>query len=493
MDPQPDLVLRRAVVPGRGLTDVHLADGRIAAMARELGAPSGAEVVDLDGRTLLPGLWDAHVHIDQWAMARDRLDLAAARSAAEVVTLVAERLAATGPPTDDQPLVGSGYRAALWPDRPHRDLLDPVTGDIPVVLASGDYHSCWLNSAAARRFGHPDHRTGVLVETEWFPVMEAIRAVPQDVLDRRVADAMAAAAARGIVGLVDLEAPCPLDAWVRRAAAHPLHVRVACGVWTSSLDAAIARGLRTGDVVPDTDGLVTMGPFKVIADGSLNTRTAACHDPYPDAPDHPHGIVNVEPDELAAHMTRATRHGIACAIHAIGDRAADLVLDAFAASGATGSVEHAQLLTRDAIPRLAALGLVASVQPAHALDDRDVADHLWAGRTDRAYAFADLHAAGVPLAFGSDAPVAPLDPWLAIAAAVHRTDDDRPPWHPEQALDLDVALAASARGRTSVAVGDPADLVVTDHDPHRATAAELRAMPVAGTLLAGRWTHRDGI
>src|SRR5699024_1304058 len=125
------------------------------------------------------------------------------------------------------------------------------------------------------------------------------------------------------------------------------------------------------------------------------------------------------------------------------------------------------------VPRLARLGLTASVQPLHLLDDRDVADELWAGRTARAYRFADLLTAGVRVVFGSDAPVAPLDPWAAIAAAVRRTGDERGPWHGDQRLPVAAALAATCGREPRVRVGDPADLVLTEVDPFTAPADRL--------------------
>src|SRR5690606_28784259 len=164
----------------------------------------------------------------------------------------------------------------------------------------------------------------------------------------------------------------------------------------------------------------------------------------------------VPTDELTELLRYAHAKGIRAAVHAIGDRANTLALDAFEASGARGSIEHAQLLLDDDVERMARLELVASVQPEHLLDDRDVADHHWAGRTAGAFAFGSLARAGVRMAFGSDAPVAPLDPWSAIAAALHRTRDEREAWHPEQRISLDTALASSVRSR--VAVGEPADL-----------------------------------
>jgi predicted amidohydrolase YtcJ len=488
------VLLRTArLVPTGVVRDIVVRDGRcaIGPAGRSYSGEAVDDVVDLDGRWVLPGLWDHHVHFDQWALSRARLDVSTAGSAVEVARLVAERLWAD-PPAAGATLQGYGFRDGLWPDAPDRGLLDGVAPDVPVVLAAWDLHACWLNSAAARRYDAAAGPTGVLRETEWYPIAERLRAVPADVLDDWVADAARAAAARGVVGVVELESPWQLDTWVRRVSGGHDSLRVACGVYPSRLDDAIARGLRTGDLVAGGDDLVTMGPLKVISDGALNTRTAFCAGPYADGADA-HGILNVPPDELVPLLRQAWTHGIVPAVHAIGDRANTLALDAFEAVGARGSIEHAQLLGRADLPRFASLGVTASVQPEHAIDDQDVVERFWPEWADRAFAYGDLAAAGATLAFGSDAPVAPLDPWLAIAAAVHRSRDGLDPWHPEQAVSPEVALAASVRGDLPISDGDPADLVVVDRDPLTASAERLRAMPVAGTMLSGRWTWRQGI
>lgn len=487
---------------GSRVVDVLVRDGVVVAIGPDLalsdvdlavhGQP--VERVVLGGRTVLRGLRDAHVHLTQWALARQRLDVSGASSAAEAAALVVARLRER-PLAAGAPLVGFGFRDGLWPDAPTATLLDDAlraagVPDVPVVLVSGDLHCAWLSSAALARHGVVGHPTGVLREGDWFVISEAVSAAPAPVLDGWVDEAARSAAARGVVAVVDFELADNLTVWRRRIGAGTDVLRVAAGTWPEYLDRAVAEGLATGDVVAGTGGLLTMGPLKVISDGSLNTRTAYCHDAYPGLEGTPgaHGVLAVGPDQLRPLMAKATRHGLTCAIHAIGDHAVTLVLDAFAATGARGSVEHAQLLAPEDLARFAALGVVVSIQPEHALDDRDVADRHWADRTDRAFAYADLHAAGATLVLGSDAPVAPLDPWIAIAAAVHRTRDGREPWHPEQAIPLAVALAASTGGRAEVAVGDVADLAIVDADPFEVDAATLRAMPVSGTLLGGRWT-----
>ena len=288
------------------------------------------------------------------------------------------------------------------------------------------------------------------------------------------------------MGIVDLEMDWNLDSWRRRMAAGFDSVRVEFGIYTQHLDRALGLGLHTGQAITP---LLGVGRFKVITDGSLNTRTAYCYDDYPglEGREDSRGLLTVPPAELLARMHAASKTGLESSVHAIGDHATSLALDAFEQLGVGGRIEHAQLVADTDVPRFAAIGVTASVQPDHAMDDRDVAQKYWPGRTGRAFPLRALLDAGATLAFGSDAPVSTLDPWATMAAAVDRSRGDREPWHPEQRISAREALAASAR--SSVAVGQPADLIVTDHDPSAMTARQLRDATVRATLLAGRLTH----
>ncbi|MEJ3403135.1 amidohydrolase family protein [Rathayibacter sp. YIM 133350] len=478
------LVLAGGRLPGRDVSvDITVREGRIAAIA-PADARMNGDRVDLDGRFVTPGLWDNHVHFTQWVLRSRRLDLGSARSAVEAAGLVAERVKAGA-----AEVVAAGFRDALWPDEPLRQVLDAAAGDVPVVAVSADLHSAWLNSPALRDHGFPSDADGLLRERDAFTVVGRLESVSTEVTDGWAIEAAAAAAERGVVGVVDLEMEWNLEAWSRRMAEGFDGLRVEFGVYPQHLQRAISLGLQSGQVIEATGGLLTVGPFKVITDGSLNTRTAYCFDAYPglDGEDR-FGLLTVSPAELVPLLESATRGGLRVAVHAIGDHANTLALDAIERAGARGSIEHAQLLSLSDIARFARLGVTASVQPEHAMDDRDVADRYWPGRTDRAFPLAALHAAGVALAFGSDAPVAPLDPWVSIAAAVGRSRDGRAAWHPEQAIDAAVALEASSR--TRVAEGEPADLAILERDPLSADPEGLREMPVAATLLGGRFTHR---
>ncbi|OZM76487.1 amidohydrolase [Pseudonocardia sp. MH-G8] len=484
--------LRNARLLGGGEpVDVRIDDGRIVGISPVGAQPrTGAETVDLDGRILAPGLWDEHVHFTQWTIRRSRFDLGGTTSVEDVLDRVRAVLGRGGHPADAI-VTGYGFRDGTWPAPPTLEALDEVTGPTPVVLIAADLHCAWLNSAAAARLDAKPDESGMLREWDWFAVGPKLAAVSPPTVDA-FREAAEAAARRGVVGIVEFENTDNLLQWPERVAAGVDSLRVEASVWPQRLDDAIGRGLRTGAGL-EPRGLVSMGRLKVVVDGSLNTRTAFCWDPYPGLDRHalhPCGVSSVSPDELRELLVRADAHGIGGAIHAIGDRANTEVIDTFEQLGIPGVIEHAQLVRAEDFARFASLGLVASVQPEHAMDDRDVADHHWSGRTDRAFAYASLHGAGATLRFGSDAPVAVLDPWFAIAAATSRSRDDRAAWHPEQRVPLDVALASSMRGRTRVEVGDVADLAILDADPYTASPERLRELPVAGTLLGGRWTWR---
>ncbi|WP_062464659.1 amidohydrolase [Demequina soli] len=465
-----DLVLRAARLRGHDRpVDIAIDAGRVSALGAEVAR--GRDERDLAGRLVVPGLWDAHVHFSQWARTRGRLDVSGVGSVAEACARV-RAVAADGM------MVGFGFRWATWTEAPTAEALDAAR-PAPTVLLSGDLHTAWVNTAAALELGCAP---GLLREDAAFAVERALDRSPATRTE--LAEAVRAASSRGVVGILDLDFADNVASWATRIADGVDGLRVDAGFYPDLLDARVAAGARTGLAVDGTHGLLRHGPLKVITDGSLNTRTAHCVDPYPDGGT---GMQSVAPADLAALMGAAHGAGIACAIHAIGDAATAIALDAFAATGADGSIEHAQLVSDVDIPRFAALGVTASVQPEHALDDRDVADALWAGRTGRAFPLRALLDAGARVALGSDAPVAPLDPWIAMSAAVHRTRGGRAPWHAEQSVTFDEALAASTR--PGIAVGAPADLVAVDTDPWTAGTDALRATPVALTLVGGRVTH----
>ncbi|MFC4784577.1 amidohydrolase [Nocardioides sp. MAHUQ-72] len=474
--------------------DVLVEDGRVTAVGPGLDRPDGVPESDAEGRWAIPGLWDQHVHLGQWTLASQRLDLASARSPEDATRLVAERIAEW----PDHPVIGWGHRSGGWDRDVTVSELDAVSGDTPVVLISGDGHHAWLNTTALMHLAMPV-RDSVVREAEWFAAYARLSTLVGD--DGTSAEAyrrtLEHAASLGIVGIVDFEFSGGAREWAERWAAGADLLRIRMATYADTLEDVIAAGLRTGDPLPGCDARAVMGPLKIISDGSLNTRTAWCCEPYADAHrlEYPSGQPNLSTDELRDLLARAHASGLEVATHAIGDAAVGAALDAYASTGARGSIEHAQMARRADIARMAGLGIRASIQPAHLLDDRDLTEKIWGERSERCFAFRWMLDEGVELAMGSDAPVSPLDPWLAIAAAVHRSADERAPWHPEQALTPAEALAASVDGQPTVGPGSVGDLVLLDRDPLAGSANSaangelLRTMPVAATFVGGAVAH----
>ncbi|PLS29261.1 amidohydrolase [Bifidobacterium parmae] len=495
-------ILNARVPGGDERVDLVVRDGKITAVGPSVARPDTDETIDATGLWVIPGLVDCHTHFTQWSKTLGRLDLIDAKSAAEAMAMLRAHLdarRAAGTLDPDAFVVGMRFRHSLWADdeQPTLAAIDAVTGEQPVALSSADMHCGWVNSAAARRLGvHADAKTGLVGELEWFDAYTKFDKAPgaAEETDRLLREAEKDAAGKGVTSIRDYEMAENIDTWIARFAAGIDGLRVKAGVYPERLEAAIRAGWRTGKPLPGSRGLGEVGAMKLISDGSLNTRSAYCSTPYSGITPVTYGTLSYTPSQIARYMRLATENGFRIACHAIGDEANAIVLDAAELTHARGSIEHAQMLRREDIPRLAALGLEASVQPQHAMDDRDVIGRFWANPAGVPYAFRSLHAAGTRLRLGSDAPVAPLDPWMAISAAVFATESSaREPFQPEQRLPLRVALAAStAVGRGYLRSGDDADFVLLDADPYAMETPEsMRAMRshVAMTFLAGRRTY----
>ena len=491
-----------------GLSDITIAGERIVSVTPagerpEQPTTAATEVIDADGRWLTSGLWDEHVHFAQWAEQSTRLDLGAATHAGAALDLLAAGLAEIGAGVDvgvgaggSGSTVGSSpgaaevvamrARAASWPDAISREALDAVAGATPLVVIGVDLHSLWLNSAAMRARGMEPQGDGHIIEDDCFALLRELDNRPAHELDVLVERASRSAAARGVVGIVDLEMRWCLDEWARREAAGFDLLRVEAAVYPDQLDRALTAEHRSGDHLTES-GRLRVGPLKIITDGSLGTSTAWCCDPYADGS---FGRSLVSAPALQELMRRAHSGGLNLAIHAIGDRAGAQVLDAFEALGIGGRIEHAQLLRDEDLDRFAQLGVEASVQPTHLVDDRELTERVWPGRAPRAFPLASLDARGTRLVFGSDAPVAPLDPWEGIHAAVNRARQGDAPWTPSERVPVELALMSSMRGPLVPGRGDIADLVLLDADPLSMPASRLDDMRVSATVVGGRVTHR---
>ena len=485
------MIIANVALDGSGvLFDIELAGSVIASITRSgTRRASGDEVLDGGGGVALPGFVDSHVHLTQWAAARRRIDVGPAASAADAVALVYPYARTAG----ESVVRANGFRDAHWPEEPHKDLLENALPGARIAMTSMDLHTLWLSPALLDDLGI-EHPTGVLRDVDG---LEAVMALEEQEdpaeLDRAVLDATAALAVRGVTGVVDFEFADNRTVWDRRLTAGSPAVRIDTTVWPQWLDEALDRGERTGDVSALSE-LIRRGPLKVMLDGSLNTRTACCHDRYPGIDgDDAYGLLLETQESLFELVVRASRGGITAAVHAIGDRANGVALDAFERAGCGGRIEHAQQILPEDIARFAALGVAASVQPQHAMSDRDIAEDLWAGRRSVAYGYGSLHRSGATLLFGSDAPVSPPEPLAGVAAAVFRTDDERPPWHLDEAVPLEVALRASCGGRGSLRVGDAADIVVLAEHPVHRSVHDLAETEIRATICAGALTHAAAV
>jgi predicted amidohydrolase YtcJ len=464
----------------------------------------GPERVDLGGRCVLPGFNDAHVHFPTWAVARREVRLEGVASVEEAVARVREGLANVGP---GGWLRGRGWRDAGWALRPTKEALDEVTGEVPVALLAHDSHSLWVNSAALSWAAElevdggvveRDTRgevTGVLREEACWRFRDRHIHIADDEYLDAMREGLSVAAARGVTAVHDKDGWIgALRLWQSLDAAGALTLRVWQSLPADHVDELAGLGMRSGL----GGDLLRVGYLKAFMDGTLGSQTARMLDGS--------GVEITSREELVSIVRRAAYAGWPVAVHAIGDLANHEALDAFEETreiwqimGLRQRIEHAQLLAPDDLGRFAELGVAASVQFSHATSDRDVADRFWAGRTDGAYAYRSLWDSGAVVANGSDAPIEELDPWAGIVAGVLRTLDDRPPWHPEQALGVEEALVATCvnppwlaydeRRRGKLVPGYLADLVVLDRDPLAIQPEELPEVQVVATMLGGRWVH----
>ncbi|MGC0404867.1 putative amidohydrolase YtcJ [Streptomyces sp. SAI-126] len=436
--------------------------GQVAWVGSEGAADAFAEgvdeVVDLDGALVTPAFTDAHVHTTATGLALTGLDLSDAPSLDAALTLVREFAAAR---PNDQVLLGHGWDASRWPGNrpPTRAELDAATGGRPLYLSRIDVHSAVATTALLdmTTLGAVD---GPLTADAHHAVRsKALASLSPAQRAQAQRAALAHAASLGIGTVHECAGPeiSSEDDFtgLLRLAAEEAGPRVV-GYWAEQADEGVAKARELGALGAAGD---------LFVDGALGSHTACLHEPYTDT-DHT-GIAYLDADAVAAHVTACTEAGIQAGFHAIGDAALTAVVEGVRAAAeklglarvraARHRVEHVEMPTPETIAAFAELGLTASVQPAF--------DALWGGedgmyarrlgreRASRMNPFAALLRAGVPLAFGSDSPVTPLDPWGTVrAAAFHRT--------PEHRVSARAAFTAHTRGGWRAVGRDDAGVLV---------------------------------
>ena len=498
----------------------------LGAGAEALAGP-GTRIVDLRGRLVTPGMNDAHCHLASGGVALLEVDLRGTASLAEIERRVRASAAAaghgdwiTGRGWDQTRLPAGELGPGGWPTK---EALDRASPDRPVYLRRVDGHTGWASSRALRlaridaRTPDPqggeivrDQRgepTGILKEKAQLLVARIVPRPSPDKLRRGILAALDLAARSGVTSVqteVDLE---DLAAYRALREEGRLTVRV-YGWLPLTLDWVRAFEKR-GERAASGDAWLRTGLLKAYADGTLGSRTAWMLEPYSDDPSTL-GIRRIAPDEMDALVLAADRAGLQVAVHAIGDAANRMVLDAVERAeqkngrrDARHRIEHAQVLNGADIPRFAALGVVASLQPTHATSDLRWAEaRIGRARAEEgAYAWRKLLDAGARIAFGTDFSVEPLPPVEGLYSAVTRQSREFPGtphggWLPSQRLSLQEAIELYTEGsayaefqeadKGTLEVGKLADLVVWDRDLFAVAPEEiLQAKPVL-TVVGGR-------
>lgn len=487
-------------------------------------ANASTKLENLDGKTVVPGLTDAHIHWEWTARALQTVDLFEVPSVDEALERIAARAQTT--PKGDW-ITGRGWLQELWAGAqfPTAADLDRVTPEHPAYFQAKSGHAGWANSMALKQCGitanTPDpaggqivrdadgNPTGILLET----AMELIAANIPEPTTAQLADymleAQELALATGLTGLHDFDNPSCLKALQVLRERGELRLRVLKQVNKGWLDHTLEAGIRSGF----GDDWLRFGSLKLFADGALGPRTALMVEPYEGEPDN-YGIAVLDKEEMHALVSKASAHGLATTIHAIGDRAVHDVLDVFAMvrqeeaqRGETPDqrrhrIEHVQIIHPDDKHRLAELNIIASMQPIHATSDYPVADKYWGARSQWAYNARLQADQGVVLAFGSDSPIEPFEPLKGIHAAVTRQRPDSTPeggWYPESRLTINEALhgfttgaayAATMEDRLGqLAPGFLADLVLLDQDITTITPENILKTRVLGTMVDGEWRY----
>jgi hypothetical protein len=503
-------------------------DGRVAFAGRraEVNAPAAEPVIDLAGRTVLPGLVDAHGHLMYLARGRLALDAKGLRSEDAIATRVAERAART--PRGEW-IGGRGWDQNLWPGRrfPSKAPLDRVAPDHPVALVRIDGHATWANSAALRAAAidraTPDpaggrvvrdargEPTGLLIDTAQRLLQRAEPPPSGERFDAAVREAIADCLAVGLTGIHEMGADLHALASYRRLVERgqfPFRNYVAVAARSES------TWDRYREQGPEDigDARVRVRALKLMADGALGSRGAALHDPYCDDPDDPdnRGLVLLPPEEIERLTLEGGARGFQVCVHAIGDRANTLVLDAFERALVARPqpdhrfrVEHAQILSEGDIPRFRRLGVLPSMQPTHCTSDMPWAEErLGRERLRGAYAWRSLLATGVMIPGGSDFPVESPNPFLGIHAAVTRRalDGRDRGWQPEQCMTRQEAVRAFTTWNAyashqeadfgTLQAGKRADLVVLSEDVFTCADDRLASIAPALTMVAGEVAWR---
>lgn len=472
---------------------------------------------DGNGRTLIPGFFDAHGHVMGMGFGALTLDLSGTKTLAEALAKIAQ-YAAENP--SRQWIIGNGWNQEIWGlDRfPTAAELDTVVADRPVFLSRVDGHAAWVNGAAMKAAGvsaaskSPSGGTiakiggkpsGIFVDAAMDLFNDAIPAPKPAERDLALGKAQDILLANGVTSIADMGTT--MQDWQSfRRAGDKGQLKIRIVSYASGIDDMIAIAGPAPSPWLYDDHLKLAG-VKLYIDGALGSRGALLKEPYADKPGES-GLAMLSSAQLKNKMSRAAMDGFQTAVHAIGDQANDDILSAIEELEATYKgdrrwrVEHAQIVDPVDIGRFAATGTIASMQPVHQTSDRQMAEaRLGPARLQGAYAWKSLIDSGTKLAFGTDVPVESSNPFVGLAAAMTREDAEGQPfggWIPAERLSREQAWQAYTNGAAyaafaedrlgSLEPGKRADFLIVDQDILLAAPAQIRKMQVLQTWIAGK-------
>lgn len=482
---------------------------------------------DAQNRIVIPGLTDAHIHLQQYALGLEKIDCET--TTRHECLLRVKQLALNSTP--GKWILGHGWNHNNWLEGiGNASMLDEVSPNNPVYLTAKSLHAAWVNSRALEEAGISYETTdpsggrisrnqegkpdGILFETSMRFVKDVIPEPSVDHIVNAIGNAQSTLWRMGLTGVHDFDSLSCYYALQILYEHGKLGLRVLKSIPLEELLPAVEIGLHSGF----GDDRLRVGPLKLFADGALGPRTAAMIEPYEKEQDNL-GMLMMDADELYVHAQTAINHDFNLAVHAIGDRANQEVLNAFTKLRGRSSIkegptmgvdlrhriEHVQLLHPQDSKRLAQLGIIASMQPIHAISDMEMANRFWGERAAYSYAWKELLRQGSILTFGSDAPVESPNPFFGFHAAVTRRRADGSPgpngWYPEQRINVNEALngyttspayAAGMETRLGkLAPGYLADLIILDEDPFIIDPDQLRFIKPVATMISGKWVWRS--
>lgn len=502
---------------------ILIARGRVIAVGDrdnlESLAHGKVEKHDMKGATILPGLTDAHLHMQHYALGLSKVDCET-KTKDECLNRIAERARSSKP---GEWVLGHGWQQNDWDGNfPTSADLDVVSPNNPVYLTAKSLHAAWVNTVALKLANITDETpnpkdgavqrdskgkaTGILLETAMALVSSVVPQPSPGEIEAAMEYAQSVLWRMGITGIHDFDRRDSFMALQSLNAKGKLKLRVCKNIPVESVEQANDLGLKSGF----GDDMLWIGSVKAFMDGALGPRTAAMFQPYEGEPDNK-GILNMDGEELFEHARKAADVGLSMTVHAIGDKANHEVLNAFEQLRRYETqnglpylrhrIEHVQVIHPDDAPRLANLDVVASMQPIHATSDMHAADRYWGERSRLSYAWRTQLNYGALLAFGSDAPVESPNPFWGLHAAITRQRADGSPssagWYPEQKLTLAEALSAYTFGAAYAAYAEDrlgklaenyhADLIVLEEDPFEIDPANLLTIKPSAVMIDGKW------